>query len=213
MNGIAVQQINSYLDDLASNSPTPGGGGAAALTAGQGAALLSMVIRFTIGRRKYAAHEEELQAVLERSEELRSKALQHADQDAEVFKAVASCYDMPKQTDEEKKVRKEALDHALLAAARVPMAVMQDIATLLQDALMVSEVGNRNLLTDVMVSVHLFQAAAMSCEINILINMKFASPSEQLEALLSQLKHVKPRILDLKDAVLTVCNKRLKLTS
>ncbi len=213
MQPIAEQKVNTYLDALASNAPTPGGGGAAAVTASQGAALLGMVLRFTVGRKKYMAHDTTLQPLLTRSDTLRCRALELADRDAEAFAAVGACYSMPRKTATDKEARRQAMDRALLAAARVPLHVMQDIRILLQDAIQVGTLGNRNVLTDVMVAAHLFQAAAMSCEVNVRINMKLATPSPHQQALLTQLHELQTEIASQVVQVLDACNQRLKLTS
>lgn len=209
---IADQPVRTYLDALASNAPTPGGGGAAAVTASQGAALLGMVLRFTVGRKKYAKHDVTLQPILERTEALRGRALELADQDAVAFAAVGACYGMPRKTPAEKEARQEAMDQALFAAACVPMDVLQDIRLLLQDAMQVGALGNRNVLTDVMVAAHQLQAAALSCEVNIRINMKFATPSDHQQAMLTRLVPLQQEIRHLAESVLQTCNQRLKLT-
>ncbi len=211
MEVIAAQHMSTYLDALASRASIPGGGAAAAVTVSQGAALLSMVLHLTVGRKRYAEHEATLRPILARTDELRDRALQLADQDAAAFAAVSTCYGMSKKTPEEKAARQAALDQALLAAAGVPMHVLQDIVQLLEDAKTIGTVGNRNVLTDVMVAAHLLQAAAMSCEINILINLKFVTPCESRKILQEQLQPLRDRVLDLVDIVLTTCNNRIKL--
>ena len=92
----AQSPIGSFLDDLAGGESTPGGGAAAALTGSQAAALLSMVVNFTVGRKKYAAIEEEMRGYLQRTEAIRAELLALADKDAEAFGAVTACYGMPR---------------------------------------------------------------------------------------------------------------------
>ncbi|MEZ4635040.1 MAG: cyclodeaminase/cyclohydrolase family protein [Caldilineaceae bacterium] len=98
---IAESTISDFLDALASGNSTPGGGGAAALTGSQAAALLSMVINFTVGRPKYAEVEEEMQSYLQHAEALRGELYMFINKDAEAFEAVSACYGMPRSTDEE----------------------------------------------------------------------------------------------------------------
>ena len=110
--------IETFLNDLASGESTPGGGAAAALTGSQAAALLSMVLNFTVGRKKYAAVEEELRGLLQRTEAMRADLLTYADKDAEAFGAVAACYSMPRSTEEEKAARTKAMQTALRGRCR-----------------------------------------------------------------------------------------------
>ena len=73
--------LKKYLDDLAARLPAPGGGSAAALTAAAGAALISMVANFTIGKEKYKSAEEEIGNVLSSAEDLRRKLTNLVDED------------------------------------------------------------------------------------------------------------------------------------
>ena len=124
--------IETFLNDLASGESTPGGGAAAALTGSQAAALLSMVLNFTVGRKKYAAVEEEMRGHLQRTEDMRTKLLAFADRDAEAFGAVAACFAMPRTTQEEKAARTGAMQAALRGAAEVPLAIAETCADLLE---------------------------------------------------------------------------------
>ena len=95
----AAMTLRAFSDALAARQSTPGGGGAAALTGSQAAALISMVINFTLGNKKYAAIETEMQSWLSQSEDLRNQLLALADRDVEVFNVVSACYAMPKASD------------------------------------------------------------------------------------------------------------------
>ena len=165
--------IATFLNDLASGESTPGGGAAAALTGSQAAALLSMVLNFTVGRRKYAAVEEELRGLLLRTEEMRAELLLYADKDAEAFGAVAACYSMPRSTTEEKDARTRAMQTALREAAEVPFAIAALCADLLELASPVAEKGNPNIVSDAATAAHLAHAALYSALVNVDINLKY----------------------------------------
>ncbi len=165
--------IATFLNELASGESTPGGGAAAALTGSQAAALLSMVLNFTVGRRKYAAVEEELRGLLLRTEEMRAELLLYADKDAEAFGAVAACYSMPRSTTEEKDARTSAMQTALREAAEVPFAIAALCADLLELASPVAEKGNPNVVSDAATAAHLAHAALYSALVNVDINLKY----------------------------------------
>ena len=165
--------IETFLNELASGESTPGGGAAAALTGSQAAALLSMVLNFTVGRRKYAAVEEELRGLLLRTEEMRAELLLYADRDAEAFGAVAACYSMPRSTTEEKDARTRAMQTALREAAEVPFAIAALCADLLELASPVAEKGNPNIVSDAATAAHLAHAALYSALVNVDINLKY----------------------------------------
>ena len=174
----ASVSVETFLNELAAGESTPGGGAAAALTACQAAALLSMVLNFTVGRKKYAAVEEELRGHLLRTEELRAKLLCLADQDAEAFGAVAACYKMPRATEEEKAARAEAMQSALREAAEVPLSIAAHCAELLDLTPPIAEKGNANVVSDAATAAHLAFAALHSALVNVNINLKFLKDEE-----------------------------------
>ena len=112
--------IQTFLTELASAAPTPGGGGAAAISGAMGAALVSMVCNLTIGKKKYVEVEAELKDVLARSEGLRAGLTGMIAQDVAAFDAVMGAYGLPKGTDEEKDARNTAIQAALKEACDVP---------------------------------------------------------------------------------------------
>jgi formiminotetrahydrofolate cyclodeaminase len=162
-----------FLDALAAGESTPGGGGAAALTAAQGAALVSMVIRFTLGKKKYADVEVEMQGYLLRSELLRVDLLAEVDADAAAFDAVAATYGMPKETDEEKAARTAALQAALKHAAAVPFGVAEQALAVIELAEPVGAKGNGNVISDAACAAYLAYSAIKCALVNVNINLKF----------------------------------------
>ena len=165
--------IKTFLNDLAAGESTPGGGAAAALTGSQAAALLSMVLNFTVGRKKYAAVEEEVRGLLLRTEEMRAELLTLADKDAEAFGAVAACYSMPRSTEEEKAARTGAMQAALRGATEVPFSIAELCADVLKLTAPVAEKGNRNVVSDAATAAHLAHAGLYSALVNVDINLKF----------------------------------------
>ena len=170
---IAVLTTSEFLDALAAGQSTPGGGGAAALTASQAAALVSMVINFTVGRKKYADVEEEMRSYLARSEALRTALLAEVDADAAAFDAVSATYGMPKETDTEKAARTEALQKALKHAAAVPFGVAEQCLEIMQLAAPVGAKGNSNVVSDAASALYLAYGALKCALVNVNINLKF----------------------------------------
>ena len=169
----ASMTTSEFLDALAAGESTPGGGGAAALTAAQGAALVSMVIRFTLGKKKYADVEVEMQGYLVQSELLRIDLLAEVDADAAAFDAVAATYGMPKDTDEEKAARTAALQAVLKHAAAVPFGVAEQALAVIQLAEPVGAKGNTNVISDAACAAYLAYSAIKCALVNVNINLKF----------------------------------------
>lgn len=169
---IGNMSLNDFLDALASKQSTPGGGGAAALTGSQAAALLSMVINFTLGNKKYADVHAAMTGHLETSEDLRQKLLTLADDDAAAFAEVAAGYAMPRGSDEEKRARTAAIQEALKVATRVPMATAERCLDVLRLVEPVAAQGNTNVVSDAATALYLADAALRAAVVNVNINLK-----------------------------------------
>jgi methenyltetrahydrofolate cyclohydrolase len=174
----AEQSLQEFLDALAAETSTPGGGGAAALTGSQAAALISMVINFTVGREKYADVEADMQSYLQHSEQLRRELLALVDKDAEAFQAVSACYAMPRATEEEKSARSASLQEAMRGATEVPFVIAEKSLILLQLVKPVAEKGNSNVVSDAASAAHLAFAATLSALVNVHINLKYIKDSD-----------------------------------
>ncbi len=175
--------IQDWLDDLASRSPAPGGGAAAAMNAAVGAALVSMVCNLTIGKPKYAAHEETMRATLASAERARAAALRLADADADAFEQVMAAYRLPKDTDAERDARTETIQSALAAAADVPLRTARlaiEIIGLTEDIL---DGANVNVLSDVAVAASSARAALESAVMNVTVNLVAMRAGERRDAL------------------------------
>lgn len=117
--------VSDYLNDLASDSPAPGGGSAAALCGAQGAGLAAMVASFTIGRKKFADFEANALVVRDAELDLTEKLKAQIDKDTEAFNLVAAAFKMPKATDEEKAERSKAIQAGTLVSTKVPFETME----------------------------------------------------------------------------------------
>lgn len=168
---IKEQQIQVFLDELASSASTPGGGGAAAIMGAMGAALVSMVCNLTVGKEKYADVEDELKAVLEQSEALRARLTDMIQADVEVFDRVMASYGMPKSTDEEKAARSAEIQEALKAATDVPLECAKASAEVIALSRAAAEKGNLNVISDAGVAVVAGFAALKSAALNVNINI------------------------------------------
>ncbi len=172
MSTIPEMTTGDFIDALAAQTSTPGGGGAAAVTGSMASALVSMVINFTVGRKKYAEVEAELQGYLAESERLRAELLALADADADAFTAVSATYGMPKETDAEKAARTAALQDALKHAAHIPFVTAEKCLEVIKLAEPVGAKGNPNVVSDAATAIYLAQAALLAGVANVNVNLK-----------------------------------------
>jgi formiminotetrahydrofolate cyclodeaminase len=178
----ATMTIEDFLAALAARQTMPGGGAAAAVTGAQAAALLSMVVNFTLGNPKYAAVEAEMRTYLNTSERLRGEIIALADRDVEAFNAVAAGYAMPRTTDAEKAARTAAIQGALKGATEVPFVLAEKCVELLRLAEPVGAKGNPNVVSDAATALYLAEAALHSAIVNVNINLKALKDSEFVAA-------------------------------
>lgn len=163
--------VNEFLDELASNSPAPGGGSVAALSGAIGTALTSMVCRLTIGKKKYADVQPEMEDVLKKSEELRGTFSKLLDDDTAAFNEVMAAFSLSKATEEEQRKRNAAIQAATKKATLIPLNVMQLCEQALRLAKTTAEKGNKNSASDAGVAALILQSACAGAALNVRINL------------------------------------------
>ena len=198
---IKDQTIEVFLENLAGKSSTPGGGSAAAIIGGLGAALVSMVANFTIGKKGYEAVNAEMESVLAKAEELRKRFVDLVQADMDVFNQVMAAYGMPKEADADKAKRAEAIQLALKEATDVPLACATLCIEVIELSRQVAEKGNTNVISDAGVAVLAAEAALGSAALNIYINIANIRDSEfvndrrtRLEAMLGSSSETTDRV-------------------
>lgn len=166
------KSLKDFIEVLASNAPTPGGGGASALVGSIGCALGSMVGNLTIGNKKYADVQEDIKELLIRGNRLQSELLLLIDKDAEGFEPLAKAYGLPRKTQEEKEIRNKIMEEALSEACQVPIKIMETIyeVILLHEEL--AKKGTKIAISDVAAGVQLCRSSLYSASVNVFINTK-----------------------------------------
>jgi len=170
--------LAAFLDELASSSPAPGGGSVAALAGAVGAALTSMVCNLTIGKKKYAAVDEEMKKILVQAEEMRELFTALIDKDTEAFNKVMEALSLPKETEPQKALRSAAIREATKEATNVPLEVMKHCIDALALTQQVADSGNVNSVSDAGVSAYMLHAAVESAALNVRINLNNLNDSE-----------------------------------
>jgi formiminotetrahydrofolate cyclodeaminase len=170
--------LKSFLDELASSSPAPGGGSVAALAGALGAALTSMVCNLTIGKKKYADVESEMKKIVKQSEELRERFTVLVEKDTEAFNKVMEAFSLPKDNEAQKALRNAAIEAATKEATMVPLEVMKHCIDAIALAQSVAAKGNKNSVSDAGVSALMLHAACESAALNVRINLSGLADTE-----------------------------------
>lgn len=166
------QKIEDFLQELSSDAPTPGGGGAAGLVAAVGTALSDMVLSLTTGKKKYAQYQGEIEDLQKKADELQESLLDAMDKDAEAFEPLAKAYGLPKETFEEVDYRNKVMEEALFDAAKAPLDMMNVILEAMKMTERVAEIGSALAISDAGVAIQLCGAALNSASLNVYINTK-----------------------------------------
>ena len=177
------KSCKEFSAELASSSPVPGGGGASALVGAIGTALGSMVANLTIGKKKYAAAEEELKALKEKCTLLQSELLELIDKDAEGFAPLAAAYRLPANTEEEKLHKQQVLEAEGINACSVPIKIMETCCEAIDAIEIFAEKGSVMALSDAGVGALFCKAALEGASLNVFINTKSLQDRTKAEEL------------------------------
>ena len=162
--------VETFLDELASGNPTPGGGSTAAIMGAMGAALVSMVCNVTIGKKGYEAVEAEMRAILQESESVRRRLMGMVAEDIAAFDSILAAYKMPKTAEEDKAARGAAIQACLRRATEVPLDCARVCAEVIALSRRASERGYLNVISDGGVGVLAGFTGLRSAALNVYIN-------------------------------------------
>lgn len=170
--------IDEFLEKLSSSDSMPGGGVASALVAANGTSLGLMVCNLSLGKEKYKKNEALIQEVKEKLEVYKKEFLFLMDKDAEMFKAMENVYLMPKNTNEEKETREEAMQKACKKCCETPETIMIKAIEALQLIDSLKGKSNESVASDLEIGSIFLKAAMAGAWDNILINLKYIKDEE-----------------------------------
>lgn len=175
--------LESFIKDLASDSPTPGGGGAAALVGVVGIALGRMVANLTSGKKTYKSYQEEIENILAEAEQIQNNMESLISKDARAFTPLAQAYKLPKTTQQEASYKDRAMESALRKACSVPLETMEVIrdAIYLLDRL--SIIGIKSAISDIGIGIAMCQAALKSSYLNVYVNTRLMKDQDYAKML------------------------------
>ncbi len=165
------QTLQTYLDDLASAKPAPGGGSAAAVSGAMSAALAAMVCQLTLGKKKYANVQDEIATLLQEVESQRQHFQQLMAADISAYSKLSACFKMPRETQEQSDARTAAVQQSLVEAALVPLEMAERALAVVRVCQRVAEIGNTNVLSDIAAAAMLAAGAGSSAAWMVRVNL------------------------------------------
>lgn len=195
-------KLTEFVQETASNAPVPGGGSIAAVSGSLSAALAEMVANLTVGKKKYAEVEEEMKEIQQKAKKIREKLLDDIERDCQAFNKVMATFKLPKETDEEKAKRKEAIQSGLKLAAEVPFEIAEEALSILPLAEVVVEKGNSNAVTDGLVSAMMARTAVLSALLNVKINLSSIKDETYVKEMTEKVKEAEEKAIEYEQKIL-----------
>ena len=194
--------IQEFAMQTASNEPVPGGGSISALAGSLAAALTEMVAGLTIGKKKYADVEEFIKAAVEPMKAVCAQLLDDIKRDSESFDQYMQALTLPKETEEEKEARTEAMQNGLKAAVEVPLSVAKAACGILPYAETMVVKGNRTAVTDALVATMMARTAVLGAGFNVKINLESIKDQEYVDRIGKEVAELEKQAIEQEKKIL-----------
>jgi len=206
---VYTKTINDFLAEACSSSPTPGGGNVSAVVATLGGSMIAMVANLTLGKKGYEDFQDETKDILDRVTKGINELKELTLKDMQAFDDYMKCFRMPKETEEEKAARKEAIQKAAKNATLVPLTICRTCAELLRQADRLSRFGNKMAISDVGVGAYVCEAALRACMLSVDINLPTIKDQDFVNDVLNQRARLFAEAEDLKTKALAYVKEKM----
>ena len=194
--------LESFGNAVASEEAVPGGGSVSALAAGLAASLTAMVATMTLKKEKFHDVAPLMTEIREKASSLQNELMDAVDQDADSYRQVLAAFRLPKSTEEEKAVRKDAIQAAFKHAAIVPLQVAQAAVKVIKLAGQVAHRGNPDMITDAGVGVLMARSAALGALMNVAINLGSLKDRALVEELRQKVEETRNEVIHKESEIL-----------
>lgn len=195
--------VKEFIYETSSESPAPGGGSIAALSAASSAALIEMVANLTIGKKGYEDVREEMENVRANASSYKEKFINYIDEDSDSFNKIMAAFKMPKDTEKEKEERKKEIQAAYKEAAEVPLNVGKNAFQLLELAEKIITRGNHNAVTDGAVAAMSARTAVYSAFYNVKINLGSIKDEEFVKHAKEEINLIESKLDNIEKSILS----------
>jgi len=188
--GLSELGIRDFLDELSSDSPAPGGGSTAAFSGALASSLVGMVAKLTLSNEKYRSSWEVMGRVCKKAEDLSSTFLHLLEEDSLAFNTFMKALKLPKETSEEKEIRRLMMQRALKKAAEIPLETLQMCDILSDLALEAVMKGNRNAITDAVTATEMALSSGLAASYNVRINLSGIKDGEFVQRASAEVERI-----------------------
>ncbi len=183
---LASLTLRGFVDELASESPAPGGGSVSALAASMAAGLAAMVAVLSHTKKGFESKQEALDRIAVRGQELKDAMLAAVDADTAAFDLLLDAMRLPKATAEEQAIRDAAVLGATIGAAMIPLGVLELCPEIIELCREIAGIGLQASLSDAGVGAEMARAAAAGTYMNVCINLAGVNDAARKGELLSR---------------------------
>jgi glutamate formiminotransferase / formiminotetrahydrofolate cyclodeaminase len=194
--------LEAFCDETASESPAPGGGSVSAAVGAMGISLGTMVANLSSHKRGWDDRWKEFSDVAEKGQHYKNLLLKAVDADTLAFNRIMDAFSLPKNTDEEKANRKNAIENATIHAIKVPFQVMQYAYESMEVMKEMVISGNPNSVTDAGVGALCARTAVIGAHLNVLINAADLKENAEVKAILLEAENIKNKAIELENEIL-----------
>lgn len=199
------ESIKQFLEELGSDLSAPGGGSVAGLIAALSAALNSMVYSLTVGKKSYMGLEDDEKEIINKfqkeSLEFTARSLELMEEDRENFLKLMDCYKLPKDSEEEKKVRTLAIKENTIKSMQAPLVLARESLEFYENLKVMAKYGNKMLLSDLAISAILLHSAIESSIVNVKVNLNSLRSEEFFEKIDHELRGIMKKSFEEKNAI------------
>jgi glutamate formiminotransferase/formiminotetrahydrofolate cyclodeaminase len=201
--------LAAFADETASESPAPGGGSISAYVGSLGISLATMVANLSSHKKGWDDRWEEFSAWAEKGQKIKNELLRLVDADTAAFNKIMTAFSLPKSTDEEKKLRTDAIQSATKFAIEVPFKVMQLSYDSLEVIKAMAEIGNPNSVSDAGVGALCARSAVMGAFMNVRINASGYNDKTFVNDILAKGKEIEQKTIATEAAILKIVDEKI----
>lgn len=207
---LAHKTVKDFANETASDSPAPGGGSISANMGALGAALSAMVANLSANKRGWDHRVEEFSVWAEKGQELKAQLVSMIDEDTQAFNKIMDAYGMPKGSNEEKKMRYNAIQQATKNAIEVPFKVMKLSYDVLDIAKEMAENGNPNSVSDAGVGALAARSAVIGAFLNVKINVDSLDDKDFVNQVITDGEKLQTQTIEKEKEILAIVNDKIK---
>ena len=197
--------FSEFIDDLASEKSSPGGGSVAALTGAQAVSLVLMVSRLTLGKKKYEDVQAEVEEIIRKADPIKSSLMGKVDEDVAIFGEIMGCYKIPKEE------RDGPLKECLKKSAYFSFSMVEEGLEIMKMASRIGEIGNSNLISDAAIAVTLGMSTIESSIINVRINLQPLGDEKVTTELEEKMSSIRQEAQSVKEKAFEIIGKSLNV--